>query len=542
MQAELSQINLSGPFRFGSDGYAQEVDRPAYDSIISAVLDKNEDPWGPSGNAMVIGFVAADWTSIYRVVKVFGLGVLMRVVSDLQEAGFVDLLAEQQDRRFDALFAPFDEQIQCLELQGRQASSKYDPLILHLANFDGKALTLTFSDIETLLQAPLPASARSHLAWWGNTTSDPTHSWANRWTAAGWHAQADLPQERVTFTRSDGHRAPVAPLADLLPTDKEAVMDLVERAGVDVSAWHFTADGREVDNPRANPNYCYDWSFGSPEEGFVLCLWHTDLEEQADRIICDTGVGNHRKELEQLRDQPGIDGRQRSRLIQQIRRAREFEEALEQSWRRGLSLRVIINAGRQRLSEEIADRASHVELRALDEQPWYIHAHHPDEGRWLIVRGVPFGSGDEGDDQPGADNRSPGADDIRRMGTIKVRRGQAEFRAALIGAYDGKCAVTGSRIIDLLEAAHILPHAEGTNYRASNGLLLRADIHTLYDLHLLSIDERYRVHLSKALQMSEYRRYDAGELLALPDSMEQQPSAQNLRERHQRFLTQEAAR
>lgn len=228
--------------------------------------------------------------------------------------------------------------------------------------------------------------------------------------------------------------------------------------------------------------------------------------------------------------------------LQQIRRAREVESALEQSWRRDLPLRVIINAGRQRFQEEIADRSASVELRALDEQAWYIHSHDSDEGKCLMVRGVPLGSGVGGDGRPDDDDHSPGADDIRREGTIKIRRGQAEFRASLTGAYDGKCAVTGSRIVDLLEAANILPHAEGTNYRASNGLLLRADVHTLYDLHLLSIDEHYRIHLSKVLEVSEYRRYHGEKLLVFPAAMKQQPSAENLRARHLRFLAKEATR
>lgn len=542
MQPDISQVDFSGPLHFDSDGYVQEIARPAYDLIINAALEKNEDPFGPSGNQMVLAFVAADRKSIYREVRIFGMGCWMGVVNCLLQAGFVDLLDGQENRRFDALFAPSDETIQRFEQPRGSSASKYDPLILHLASYSGEALTLTFAEIEELLGEALPASARTHLAWWANTKSDSTHSWAYRWTALGWHARADLPGERVSFARHASVRALVTRLSDLIPTGREAVMDLVALAGIDVSAWHFTADGRAVDNPRANPSFCYDWSFGSPEEGFALCLWHGDLEEEGDQIVSSNGAGDHRKLLEQLRDGRGIDGRQRSRLIQQIRRAREFEEALEHSWRRSLPLRVIINAGRQRLREEIADRASSVKLRALDEQPWYIHSHHSDEGRWLLVRSVPFGAGDREDDQPDDDDGSPGADDTRRMGTIRGRRGQAEFRASLIGAYAGRCAVTGSRVADLLEGAHILPHAEGTNYRASNGLLLRADIHTLYDLHLLSIDERYRVHLSKALEVSEYRRYHGADLLALPSTMQQQPSADNLRVRHHRFLTTEAAR
>ena len=420
--------------------------------------------------------------------------------------------------------------------------SMYDPLIEHLSNYRGESLILTFVEVDGLLGEPLPAAARDHQAWWANTTNDPTHTWANRWTAAGWLARVDLLGKRVVFRRRGGAIPAATRLTDLVPAGRQPVMDLVARAGVDVSAWQFTADGRAVDNPRANPHYCYDWSFGSTAEGFVLCLWHGDLEERDDRIVSDNGVGDHRKLLEQLRDEAGIDGARRSRLNQQIRRAREFEEALEQSWRRSLPLRVIINAGRHRLREEIADSASRVEVRALDERPWYVHSQDSAGGRWLLVRDVTPGADDGDDRQPDADDRSPGADDVRRLGTIKIRRGQAEFRASLIGAYAGKCAVTGSRIVDLLEAAHILPHAEDTDYRVSNGLLLRADIHTLYDLHLLSVDERHRVHLSKTLQTSEYLRHHGADLLALPSTIGQQPSAQSLQARHQRFLAAEAAR
>jgi hypothetical protein len=138
--------------------------------------------------------------------------------------------------------------------------------------------------------------------------------------------------------------------------------------------------------------------------------------------------------------------------------------------------------------------------------------------------------------------RSFGADDAYRLGTIKSRRGQSHFRKSLINAYGGKCAVTASSIIELLEAAHIVPHAAGTDYRIQNGLLLRADFHTLYDLHLFSVDEYCRLHLSKTLNESEYRKLHGKNLLVLPNIKEQQPSKQNLKARHQRFLLQESMR
>lgn len=70
---------------------------------------------------------------------------------------------------------------------------------------------------------------------------------------------------------------------------------------------------------------------------------------------------------------------------------------------------------------------------------------------------------------------------------IKERRGQDEFRQRLISIYGGRCVISGCGVVEALEAAHIVPHSIDGGYGNSNGLLLRADIHTLFDLHLLSV-------------------------------------------------------
>ena len=67
-------------------------------------------------------------------------------------------------------------------------------------------------------------------------------------------------------------------LGSLLPTQRFSVMNLVEQAGIDVTPWRTTAEGRSVKNPRANPSYCYDWAFGSEKEGFLVCIWHGSLK------------------------------------------------------------------------------------------------------------------------------------------------------------------------------------------------------------------------------------------------------------------------
>lgn len=71
---------------------------------------------------------------------------------------------------------------------------------------------------------------------------------------------------------------------------------------------------------------------------------------------------------------------------------------------------------------------------------------------------------------------------------IRMRQGQAGFRARLVDAYDGRCAVSDCDLTEVLEAAHITPHSQGGLMATSNGILLRADLHTLFDLRLLAIN------------------------------------------------------
>src|SRR5690606_14516906 len=74
--------------------------------------------------------------------------------------------------------------------------------------------------------------------------------------------------------------------------------------------------------------------------------------------------------------------------------------------------------------------------------------------------------------------------------SIKARRGQQKFRESLCKRYNNTCVVTGCKILDILEAAHIMPYRGKKDNHPSNGLLLRADIHTLFDLDLIGIDPK----------------------------------------------------
>ncbi|MHC4947445.1 MAG: HNH endonuclease signature motif containing protein [Planctomycetota bacterium] len=90
--------------------------------------------------------------------------------------------------------------------------------------------------------------------------------------------------------------------------------------------------------------------------------------------------------------------------------------------------------------------------------------------------------------------------------TIRSRRGQRRLRSDLCRMYGNRCALTGTGPQDLLEVAYIAPFPSGDLHHAANALLLRSDLHTLWDLDLISIDPRsMRVRVSDRLKAAFHR-------------------------------------
>lgn len=128
-------------------------------------------------------------------------------------------------------------------------------------------------------------------------------------------------------------------------------------------------------------------------------------------------------------------------------------------------------------------------------------------------------------------NPSGLADERKRViASISVRQGQAGFRRGLLDAYGGRCAITGYDAEDSLEAAHIVAYRGPVTNHLSNGLLLRADLHTLFDLHLVTVDvATTTLLLSPDVQATQYSRYQGAEL-ALPENSLLRPSLAALRQ------------
>lgn len=102
-------------------------------------------------------------------------------------------------------------------------------------------------------------------------------------------------------------------------------------------------------------------------------------------------------------------------------------------------------------------------------------------------------------------------EDARRqtMAAIKVREGQSKFKEDLLDIYEGKCAISASSAAPVLEAAHIVPYMGRETNHPLNGILLRADIHTLFDKGLIVISPNdYSIKIDPCLKNTEYAQYN----------------------------------
>jgi putative restriction endonuclease len=83
---------------------------------------------------------------------------------------------------------------------------------------------------------------------------------------------------------------------------------------------------------------------------------------------------------------------------------------------------------------------------------------------------------------------------------VRRRLGQGGFRVLVSDAYSRRCTVTGEKTFPVLEAAHIRPVSKGGEHRVSNGLLLRADIHKLFDLGYVTVSPAGQFRVSSQLR------------------------------------------
>ncbi len=121
------------------------------------------------------------------------------------------------------------------------------------------------------------------------------------------------------------------------------------------------------------------------------------------------------------------------------------------------------------------------------------------------------------------------------------RLGQGSFRVVVTDAYQRRCAITGEKVLPVLEAAHIRPYAEKGEHRVDNGLLLRSDAHILFDRGYITVTPEYRIEVSKRLHSDfdngeEYFTWHGHEI-QIPTRGDQRPAKEFLQwHNEQRFL------
>lgn len=113
--------------------------------------------------------------------------------------------------------------------------------------------------------------------------------------------------------------------------------------------------------------------------------------------------------------------------------------------------------------------------------------------------------------------------------SIKLRRGQRAFRNELFKIYNGKCPISLCSISHILDAAHITPYTGIETNNIQNGILLRTDIHTLFDLGLLTINANtFNVIIHPSLKDTDYYNLYHNKKILLPERLEKQPSKKSL--------------
>lgn len=135
---------------------------------------------------------------------------------------------------------------------------------------------------------------------------------------------------------------------------------------------------------------------------------------------------------------------------------------------------------------------------------------------------------EEIDDEAGFDPTNQADARDRILASIARRRGQSSFRSALLAAYGRKCSISGCNFEGALEAAHIQAYRGKHTNHVQNGLLLRADLHTLFDLKRIAVySGTMTVRISPLLQGTTYEELD-GQKLSLPRDVRLRPSREAL--------------
>lgn len=115
-----------------------------------------------------------------------------------------------------------------------------------------------------------------------------------------------------------------------------------------------------------------------------------------------------------------------------------------------------------------------------------------------------------------------------RNRVVTEREGQGTFKLRLLDTYGSRCAVTGERVVPVLDAAHIQPYMGPASNHVQNGLLLRTDLHRLYDGGYVTVTPDYTLRVSERIHDEWENGHEyyamAGRRIAVPGRERERPS------------------
>jgi 5-methylcytosine-specific restriction protein A len=238
-------------------------------------------------------------------------------------------------------------------------------------------------------------------------------------------------------------------LSEIIPKDRQLVIDLARAAGVDVSDWGNFKGGKK--KAASNPKYCYEWSFVEPKKVVVLNLWFASMQEHDGTIVQNF---NMREIAHQFGQIPGkaVWGK----------RAVKMDRAIQEAVRGNLPIRVVVLEGARRGVDHPKTEASRVEKRLLDPVAWAVTGYDWSSGHCTVTRGA---HPDHFADQFSIRRESEQQVEQRAVSGYAFVR-SPDVRRHVLQRAEGKCewcAQPGFIMPDgrvFLETHHVIPLAE----------------------------------------------------------------------------------
>jgi 5-methylcytosine-specific restriction protein A len=164
-------------------------------------------------------------------------------------------------------------------------------------------------------------------------------------------------------------------LAEIAPTHRQRLIDLVKAAGIDISDWKNFKGGKKKE--ASNPKYCYEWSFVEPNRVVVLNLWHSAMEEEKDGGVV---IRNVIRNMNMRQFASAVRGLEKTRAL-------KFDSAIRTAIKDKLPIRVIVCDGKRRSLNQTGGKASHVSKRLLDPVSWSVTKYNCKTGECTLTRG-----------------------------------------------------------------------------------------------------------------------------------------------------------